>query len=111
MNDLIKIIDDLRIKPKEEEWFEFKENKNLSGQDIGEYISALSNSASLVNQSFGYLIWGISDKNHVIVGTTINLKEKKEGNVELEFWLNLNLNPKINFSIHQFDYNRIQILY
>jgi ATP-dependent DNA helicase RecG len=104
MNDLIRIIDELRIKPKEEEWFEFKKNKNLSGQDIGEYISALSNSAGLVNQPFGYLIWGISDKNHEIVGTTINLKEKKEGNVELEFWLNLNLNPKINFSIHQFEY-------
>lgn len=61
MNNFKKIITELSEKPKEEEWFEFKKNKSLSNSDIGEYISALSNSACLANQPFGYLIWGIKD--------------------------------------------------
>ncbi len=106
MNELAKIVTELASKSKEEEWFEFKENKSLSNSDIGEYISALSNSACLTNQPFGYLIWGINDKTHKIVGTSIKLKNRKEGNVELEFWLNININPKIDFSIHEFEYKK-----
>ena len=74
MNELKKIIKKLTNKPKEEEWFEFKENKSLSNSDIGEYISALSNSACLSKQPFGYLILGIKDDTHEIVGTSIVLK-------------------------------------
>ncbi len=106
MDELIKILVELTNKQKEEDWFEFKENKSLSNSDIGEYISALSNSACLAKQPFGYLIWGIKDKTHKIVGTSISLKNRKEGNAELEFWLNININPKIEFSIHEFEYKQ-----
>ena len=40
---------------REVEWVEFKVNK-ADPQDIGEYISALSNSAALNGKSTGYLI-------------------------------------------------------
>lgn len=104
MIEFKNIIQELANKPKEEGWFEFKENKSLSNSEIGEYISALSNSACLTKQPFGYLIWGINDNTHEIIGTSISLKNRKEGNVELEFWLNININPKIDFSIHEFEY-------
>lgn len=106
MYEFIKIVKELTSKVKEEQWFEFKENKSLSSLDIGEYISALSNSACLAKQPFGYLIWGIKDDTHEIVGTKVSLKNRKERNVELEFWLNININPKIDFSIHEFEYEK-----
>jgi ATP-dependent DNA helicase RecG len=44
------LIKDLQALPKECEWVEFKINNN-NPQDIGEYISALSNSACYHKQS------------------------------------------------------------
>ena len=43
--------------PGEAEWIEFKFNKSLPNQEIGEYLSALSNSARLNDQATGYLIF------------------------------------------------------
>ena len=102
--ELKNIVSELSKETKEQEWFEFELNNKLDNQTIGEYISALSNSACLQNKDFGYLIWGINDKTHKIEGTNISLKKTKIGNIELKFWLNLNLNPKIDFSIHEFEY-------
>ena len=104
ISELKNIVSELSKETKEQEWFEFKLNNKLDNQTIGEYISALSNSACLQNKDFGYLIWGVNDKTHKIEGTNVKLKNKKVGNQELEFWLNLNLNPKIDFSIHEFEY-------
>ncbi|MFT4665270.1 MAG: ATP-dependent DNA helicase RecG [Gammaproteobacteria bacterium] len=43
--------------PTETEWVEFKVN-NTNPQGIGEYLSALSNSAALHEKEFGYLnLW------------------------------------------------------
>jgi hypothetical protein len=59
---LRKLIDTLRKEPRETEWLEFKEN-NDQPQLIGEYLSALSNSACLKNQPHGYLVYGIQNKS------------------------------------------------
>ncbi len=104
MSELKNIVLELSKEPKEQEWFEFKLNNKLDNNTIGEYISALSNSACLQNRDFGYLIWGVNDETHQIEGTTVRLKNKKVGSQELEFWLNLNLQPKIDFSIQEFEY-------
>lgn len=104
MSELRNTVLELSKEPKEQEWFEFKLNNKLDNKTIGEYISALSNSACLQNRDFGYLIWGVNDETHEIEGTTIRLKNKKVGSQELEFWLNLNMQPKIDFSIHEFQY-------
>lgn len=104
ISELKNIVFELSQENKEQEWFEFKLNNKLDKLTIGEYISALSNGACLQNRDFGYLIWGINDKTHQIEGTNVSLKNAKVGNVGLEFWLNLNLNPKIDFSIHEFEY-------
>ena len=54
------LLDKLLSKPRETEWVEFKEN-SADPQQIGEYISALSNAAALHGERVGYIIWGIND--------------------------------------------------
>lgn len=83
---LIELVNDLVKQPHECEWVEFKLNFH-SEQEIGERISALSNGASIQNQGFGYLVFGIEDKTHKIVGTTFKPRKHLKGNEELEHWL------------------------
>lgn len=98
--ELRKTVEDLVKLPAETEWVEFKVN-NVNPQEIGEYISALSNSACLHNQSYGYLVFGVQNKTHKIVGTGFRPKTEKVGNEELENWLTHLLDPRIDFNIGQ----------
>ncbi|MCM2371080.1 RNA-binding domain-containing protein [Aporhodopirellula aestuarii] len=94
---------ELRDLPTETEWAEFKQN-NSDPQMIGEYLSAISNAAALESQAFGYIVWGIEDGTHNIVGTTFKPRQQKgHGNEDLEPWLNKLLAPRINFRIFEFD--------
>lgn len=104
-SDLILLIDELRALPKENEWVEFKSGKATTNEKLGNYISALSNAACIHNQAFGYLVFGIQDETHEIVGTTFKLKNKKEGNQELELWLRRFLHPSIRFQHFTCQYN------
>jgi ATP-dependent DNA helicase RecG len=103
-SDLRKLIDSVIKLSKETEWIEFKHNFH-SAEEIGERISAISNSACILNQQYGYLIFGIEDKSHDVVGTTFKAKDYKRGNEELELWLINRLSPRIDFEVHEFDYN------
>ena len=67
--DLNRLLNELRSQAAETEWLEFKKN-NIESDEIGEYISALSNSACLHDKVAAYLIFGIADKTHEIVGTS-----------------------------------------
>ena len=98
-SDLNILLSELRAEPVETEWLEFKEN---NGQELGEYISALSNAACLHNKDYAYLVFGINDNNHRIVGTNFNLNQKIKGNENLIPWLTRLLNPKIHFETHDF---------
>ena len=80
--ELISLIDELRALPKENEWVEFKTGTATTNDKIGQYISAISNAACINNQSFGYLVFGIHNDTHDVVGTNFKLKNKKEGNQE-----------------------------
>jgi hypothetical protein len=51
----------------------------------------------LVGKSFAYLVWGINDESHKIIGTTFSPASTKVGNEELENWLLRLLTPKIHF--------------
>ena len=67
---ITQILQELISLPSETEWFEFKEaNDNFKTNDIGKYFSALSNEANLLNKNFAWLVFGINDKTHNIVGT------------------------------------------
>lgn len=102
--DIKDLLDDLRTLPDETEWVEFKEN-DYRPQEIGEYISALSNAACLHQKDAGYLVFGIEDSIHVVKGTTFKPRKEKVGNEELENWLARLLTPRVDFKILDFDYN------
>jgi predicted HTH transcriptional regulator len=98
---------ELATLPKECEWVEFKVN-NSNPQEIGEYISALSNSACYHKQSFAYLVFGIEDSTHRLVGTDFHPLTEKRGNQELENWLVTQLNPKIDVNIFETEINGLR---
>ncbi|MCA9520118.1 MAG: putative DNA binding domain-containing protein, partial [Myxococcales bacterium] len=64
---------------------------------IGEYVSALANAAALVGKAYAYLVWGVRDADHVVVGTSFDPRRARVGNEELESWLLRLLEPKIDF--------------
>ncbi|MEI6056793.1 MAG: ATP-binding protein, partial [Lentisphaerota bacterium] len=73
-NDLKNMLDDFRKLPTETEWLEFKKAKNnYDFDDLGKYFSALSNEANLKRQDYGWLIFGIEDNRHDIVGTNFRI--------------------------------------
>ena len=89
--------------PAEAEWVEFKHN-NAQPDEIGEYLSALANSAALHDQPRAYIVWGVEDGSHRIVGTTFQpQRQKVGGNQALEPWLHHMLSPRIDFTIHEFE--------
>lgn len=91
--DLIALIDRLRALPTETEWLEFKRNR-AEAQEIGEYLSALANEACLCNQQRGYLVFGIDDTTHAVVGTRFDpYVAKAKGNQDLLAWLGALLQP------------------
>lgn len=103
--ELTRLVNTLREEPDETEWLEFKEN-NYEPQLLGEYLSALSNSACLHRRSKGYLVFGIEDKTHEVKGTSFNpAKVKAKGNQDLNIWLSVGLQPNVGFDIFPFDYH------
>lgn len=103
-SDFKRLIDSLLIKNKETEWIEFKENYH-SKEEIGERISAISNSALLCNMPYGYIVFGVNNETLKVVGTDLHATRKRIGNEELESWLSTRLNPRIDFEIiDEFDY-------
>ena len=89
-------------QPAETEWLEFKHN-NADPQEIGEYLSALSNSRALCGEANAYLVWGIENDTHKVVGVTFSPDKKKVGEEELENWLLKLITPKIDFHFHCFE--------
>lgn len=81
-------------------WLEFKHDK-ANPQEIGEYVSALSNSAAIEGKTHGYLVWGVDDKSHDILGTTFSPGTTKKGNQPLESWLLQMTEPRIRFEFHE----------
>lgn len=102
-NRLSALLLELVSLPHETEWVEFKHSQ-AAPKEIGEYISTLSNSAALVGKPLGYLVWGIEDATHKILGTSFKPKTVKVGNEELENWLARLLSPRIDFKIREFKY-------
>ena len=106
---LIELVDILRSEGTETEWLEFKSNY-LPNQDIGEYISALSNGAALWGRPYAYLIFGVDDKMHEVVGTTYDYRKQKQGNEDLENWLNRLVEPRIGFNFYEINYSALKKL-
>ncbi len=106
---LEKQLRSLLALPRETEWVEFKHN-NADPEEIGEYLSALANSAALTQQPCGFIVWGIDDTTHKPVGTSFAPRHQKIGNEELENWLIRLLTPRLDFRIHELELEGKQVV-
>jgi ATP-dependent DNA helicase RecG len=105
-SDLHILLNELCSQPREQQWLEFKLNKgSITNEQIGEYISAMSNGATIANKPFGYLVWGVEDETLIVKGTNFTFENAKQGNQDLELFIRSYLHPKINFEIFEFDYS------
>lgn len=83
--DIEEKLDELIASQFETEVTEFKEAKNsFSFDELGQYFSALSNEANLHNKNCAWLIFGIEDKKHIIVGTNYRKSAKDLNNLKEE---------------------------
>jgi ATP-dependent DNA helicase RecG len=95
--ELQALIARLRGEPHETEWLEFKANR-YEPQEIGEYLSALANSACLHGKPKGYLGFGIENATHAVIGTDFDPADTKaKGNQPLLIWLAIGLQPNVGF--------------
>jgi len=86
--------------PAETAWVEFKRD-NTNPEMIGKTVAALSNAATLNGRDRAWMIWGIEDQSHDIVGTTFIPSVAKKGNQNLLSWLIQMLAPRLNLLFHE----------
>ncbi|MBP3735916.1 MAG: putative DNA binding domain-containing protein [Lachnospiraceae bacterium] len=96
MNNMIKLVNELCKNKDEMPWLEFKHN-NYDPQMIGEDICALANAAALYEKPCAYMIWGVDNATHEIIGTDYDIRSLKKGNQELENWLRSLLSKNTDF--------------
>lgn len=72
----IALIDELRTT--ENALVEFKKD-NIDPKLIAKLCSALSNAARIEEKDFAYVMWGIDDATHEVVGTRFNPEDVKTG--------------------------------
>jgi ATP-dependent DNA helicase RecG len=96
----LALVNDLLALPAEQAWVEFKGN-NTEPQMIGQRISALSNAARLADKNHAYMLWGVRDEDHTVIGTRFQPSAERTQGQPLEFWLAQRLSPDIAFSFHE----------
>ena len=75
---------------------------------IGQCLSALSNSALLKGEPYAYMIWGITDGDHQIAGTSFDpFSTKGKGNEDLIPWLARKLQPETWFEFLSVDVDAV----
>lgn len=108
MDKYLDIIENLLRLQDEYEWLDFKENW-FNKDEIGEYISAISNGACLCGKEYGYIIWGVKDNSRDIVGTSINF-DKDINHEPYKHYLARNLKPSIAFEVIEKEYQGKRIV-
>lgn len=101
-DEYVDLVLRLAQMPAEAEWLEFKVG-NDDPQMIGRLISALANAAALHARERAFIVWGIDDQTHEIVGTEFSPRTKKIGAQELENWLCTQLEPQVQFWMREID--------
>ena len=97
---LLECLERLRSRTQEGAIVEFKSNLN-EPKEIGAYISALANSAALEGATRAWMVWGVVDGTHEVVGTSFNpFAAKVEGNQSLIMWLQQMTAPRADFTFH-----------
>lgn len=99
MENLSVLVKELCKVESENSCIEFK-HSNYNQDMIGKDISALANGAAYEEKDCAYMIWGVDDKTHEIVGTDYDQYSLKIGNQEIESWLRTMLSKNANFEFH-----------
>lgn len=109
-HDLIGMVEELRAYPAEPSWLEFKTGLKDPVQ-IAKYISGLSNVAAYAGSEYGYLVWGIQNETHEIVGTDFDADAVlAEKNQPLRLWLKLVIKPTVAFEFFAVEINGHKIV-
>lgn len=98
------VVDRILAAGRELDWVEIKHN-NSNPEEIGEYISALANSAALADESRAYMLWGVEDETFRVLGTSFDPRRSKKGNEDLLPWLTRLMSPKMVFSFTRLEYS------
>ncbi len=70
VGELINVLDSLLALPAETEVVEFKKAENqFDDRDLGKYFSALSNEANLKGRPCAWLVFGVENVSHAVVGS------------------------------------------
>jgi Predicted transcriptional regulator containing an HTH domain and an uncharacterized domain shared with the mammalian protein Schlafen len=109
MENLEILVKELCEFENETPWLEFKHN-NFTPETIGKDISAIANAAALHERNCGYMIWGIHDKTHEILGTDFDQHSLKKGNEEIENWLRQMLSSNAEFEFHSIDLDGYKVV-
>lgn len=102
LHDPTALLETLRELPRETDWVEFKANR-FDSETVGTYVSGLANATMFDRQKFAYMVWGIEDETHDIIGTTDRLDSQTVGAEAFLLWLNKYLKPRINVHHVPFD--------
>lgn len=94
------LLKELCSLPAETEWVEFKRNADV--EKIGEYISALSNSAALIGKQSAYMVFGVDDDSHQVVGTTFKPSQQNINNKKLKTGYCKSCSQKSTFAFMSF---------
>ena len=72
----------------------------------------MANGAALNGEDAAYMLWGIENSSHAVVGTDFKPDTVKQGNEPLENWLRRGLTPHADFRFHEteIDGKRVVIL-
>lgn len=108
MQGLVSTVNELRAYPHEQEWFEFK-GSWYDPNGIGEYISALANAAALAGRDVGYLVWGIEDASHELVGTDFDPDRSVRGE-PLKHFLARQLEPDAGFAFGEVEVEGVRLV-
>lgn len=107
IQDPVKLLERLVAEGVERPWLEFKVN-NIDPDEIGEYVSALANAAILAGSERAFLVFGVEDGTHRLVGTKVRLAALKRGGENFENWLNRVIQPRLMLELVDFTHNNLQ---
>lgn len=102
-DDLVTLVDELRRRRTECQWVEFKVN-NENSDTLGNNISAIANAATLHDKQEGFIVFGVEDATHNLVGTSFSPGTTKVKHQELENWLTTQFDPRTNFKFYEINY-------
>lgn len=96
---LMEKVKELKSYKTEREWLEFKENW-YEPKELGEYISAMSNSAAYEGKAFAYFIWGVHDSTHEFTNTKFDPNQDVKGE-PLKHFLARQISPDVDFRFEE----------